>query len=285
MATEPGTTSPNYDPSQTYTPPVGRLPVLGKIRAEIDRIRAAAANDRNLIVNRNLAQIDSNAKITSEIANDATRTADNTTKITAEVSMLTAEETALGTRVLNETAKNDAEVTALTARTTNETNKTNAEVTALDARTTNETDKTAAEIVAMQARTVNENTQTVNDTTRTTNDTNRAINEITNNTNKTTAEISLLEQKRESELAQVSDSVSTGTVAGVLGIQKELFAKQRDGFDRDAEQKLAKIVLDTWSMRQTTDGNQVTDTAGIDNPEIKKVVDKAKRGINDGVAL
>lgn len=236
MATEPASTSPNYDPKLTYTPPVGRLPVLGKIRAEIDRLRAAADNDRNMIVNRDLAQIDSNTKITADIANQNTQTADNTRKITEEIA-------------------------------------------ASQARTTNETDKTTAEITAMEAKTANDNIQTANDTTRTNNDTSRTANDISNSTDKTVAEVSLLEQKRETEFAQVSDTVSTGTVTGVIGKQKALFQKQTDGFDRDAEQKLAKIMVDTWNVRQTTTGDTDPLGAGLEDAEIHEVLEKAKTGI------
>jgi len=236
MAVEPVSTSPHYDPSLTYTPPVGRLPVLGKTRAEIDRLRAAAANDLNMIINRDLAQIDSNAKITADILHSGIQTADNTRKI-------------------------DADIIAQVARTTNETNKTTAEITAL------------------QAQTVNDTIRTTNDTTRTNNDTNRAIGELAALANKTDAEVNLLNQKKETELAQVSDVVGNGTVAGVIGKQKGLFQKQTDGFDRDAEQKLAKIYVDTWSVRQTTDGADAG-LAGISEAQIAAVLQKAKQGIN-----
>jgi len=236
MATEPVSTSAHYDPTLTYTPPVGRLPVLGKVRAEIDRLRAATANDLNMIVNRDLAQIDNNAKITAEIANAATQTADNTRKITADI-------------------------------------------VAQEARTLNETNKTAAEITAMQIASANDTQRTINDTTRANNDTNRAIGELDALSTKTDAEISLLRQKRETELAQVSDVVATGTVAGVIGKQKALFQKQTDGFDRDAEQKLAKIMVDTWSVRQTSDG-ALANPAGLDDAQIATVLAKAKAGIN-----
>lgn len=236
MATEPLSTSAHYDPLATYTPPVGRLPVLGKVRAEIDRLRAAADNDRNMVVNRDLAQIDSHAKITADIANEATQTADNTRKTTADI-------------------------------------------TAMEARTVNETSRTAADIVAMQAATANDNIRTANDTTRANNDTNRTIGELDALSSKNAAEVALLTQKRETELAQVSDLVSTGTVAGVIGKQKILLQKQTDGFDRDAEQKLSKIMVDTWSVRQTTDG-ALANPAGIDDAAIAAVLAKAKQGIN-----
>lgn len=179
MATEPEGTSLCYDPSLPYTPPVGRLPVLGKTRAEIDQIRAAQAT-----------QI-------GQVANDAQRT--------------------------------------------------------------------------------------INDTTRATNDTNRTIGELQALADKTLAEVALLEQKTETELAQVSDVVATGTVVGIIGKQKALFQKQTDGFDRDAEQKLAKIMVDTWSVRLTAIGEADAATAGIAETDIDAVLNKAKSGI--GVAI
>jgi hypothetical protein len=175
MADEPVNTSGCYDPSLPYIPPVGRLPVLGKVRAEIDQLRAAQAVQ--------LAQVR------------------------------------------------------------------------------------------------NEDLRTINDTTRATNDTNRSIGELQALVDKTEAEVALLNQKTETELAQVVDAVATGTVTGIIGKQKILFQKQTDGFDRDAEQKLAKIMVDTWSVRQTTDGTADSTAAGLNEVHIKAVLDKAKSGI------
>jgi hypothetical protein len=93
-----------------------------------------------------------------------------------------------------------------------------------------------------------------------------------------------LEQKQQTELAQVADTVTSGTVAGVIGKQKELYAQQAAGFDRDAEQKLAKIMLDTWSIQQTTIGGKVPGDAGIADSEIANVINKAKAGIDVAVA-
>jgi len=325
MATEPITTSPHYDPKLTYNAPVGRLPILGKARAEVDRLRAATANDLNTILNRNLAQIDSNAKITGELAALATQTIDNTRKVTADISAQearTLNETnktaadiiAQQASTLNETnkvtadishinasiTKIDADIVAQEARTLNETNKVTAEIDVLvleldkinadmiaqEARTLNETNKVTAEITAMGIQSANDTTRTVNDTNRTTNDTtkaindtNRAINEVMTNTQKTDAEVALLTQKKETELAQVADAVTTGTVFGVIGKQKELFEQQRQGFIRDAEQKLAKILVDTWTIRQSTAGGIDVVSAGLDNTDIASVLGKAKQGI------
>jgi len=109
--------------------------------------------------------------------------------------------------------------------------------------------------------------------------------------NKIRAEIGLLRQKTVSELAQTRDNIPFGlgfnhlpgeasTVAGLMAVQQALFAKQTDGFDRDAEQKLAKMMIDTWAVRQTTDGGAVVNTNGLCDTEIAQVLDKAKVGID-----
>jgi hypothetical protein len=176
---EPQETSSNYDPQLVYTPPVGRLPVLGKMRAEIDKLRASTDDDRNQIENRDKTQLLDNLKILAEIA-------------------------------------------------------------ALE--------------------------------------------------NKTEAEVELLNQKTVTELSQTSDYIPDGighnTSTDVQGIhekQKGLFQKQTDGFDRDAEQKLAKIFADTWSVRQTTDG-ALAGEAGLSEGEVRTVLDHARNGINLGNA-
>jgi hypothetical protein len=96
---------------------------------------------------------------------------------------------------------------------------------------------------------------------------------------KTAAEVALLNQKTQTELAQVADVVATGTVVGIIGKQKLLFAKQTDGFDRDAEQKLAKLLIDSYAVRLTTSGDGDSTAAGLNDAQVKAVVDKAKEGI------
>lgn len=102
---------------------------------------------------------------------------------------------------------------------------------------------------------------------------------INKNITKIDVENELLQQKIETEKAQTLGTSST--VQGVLGKQMLLFDKQAEGFDRNAEQKLAKILVDTWTVRQTTDGANV-DTNGLSDSEINKVLNVAKIGI--GVA-
>ena len=108
---------------------------------------------------------------------------------------------------------------------------------------------------------------------------------------KTAAEVTLLEQKGVTELAQTADKLPANlglydaaaitVMTGVTGKQKDLYTQQIAGFLRDAEQKLAKIVVDAWSTAYTTDPDaNDTSNTGLDNPGIGQVVEKAKEGIN-----
>jgi hypothetical protein len=104
---------------------------------------------------------------------------------------------------------------------------------------------------------------------------------------KTGAEVTLLAQKANTELAQTDDSAITGapylntstSVTGVISKQKALFTAQTDGFARDAEQKVLKAILDTWSVGATLDQTSGTAANGLDSPSILEVVNKAKDGI------
>jgi len=64
-------------------------------------------------------------------------------------------------------------------------------------------------------------------------------------------ETSLLAQKSATERAQVTAlGVDDNSV---VGRQKQLYQAQTSGFSRDAEQKAAKVMVDTWNVRRTTD--------------------------------
>lgn len=99
---------------------------------------------------------------------------------------------------------------------------------------------------------------------------------IQNQGSKVVAETALLHQKKVTEEAQTQGS--RDTVKGLLGANMVLLHKQAEGFDRNAEQKLAKMLIDTWTVRQSTDGAKV-DTNGLSDSEINKVLNKAKSGI------
>lgn len=74
---------------------------------------------------------------------------------------------------------------------------------------------------------------------------------------KTIAETTLLGQKLATEKAQV---LALGVDDNSLvGRQKALYLGQTNGFLRDAEQKAAKLLVDTWSVRRTTNDATVAD--------------------------
>lgn len=74
---------------------------------------------------------------------------------------------------------------------------------------------------------------------------------------KTNAEIDLLNQKVITEKAQTQDlGVDDNSV---IGKQKMLYEAQTAGFARDAEQKVAKIMIDTWNARRMTDDGTIAD--------------------------
>jgi hypothetical protein len=101
----------------------------------------------------------------------------------------------------------------------------------------------------------------------------------TASTNKTTSEIALLAQKTATEKAQI---LSTGVDDNsVIGRQKGLYVAQTNGFTRDAEQKAAKALMDTWSVRRTTDEATVADgTNMLYDASIGRAVNKLLAGIN-----
>lgn len=71
----------------------------------------------------------------------------------------------------------------------------------------------------------------------------------TANTASTTKQTELYERKRLTEVAQLD---GTGILSGsVLDSQKVLLAAQTLGLEKDAKQKVAKLMLDTWATRST----------------------------------
>lgn len=105
------------------------------------------------------------------------------------------------------------------------------------------------------------------------------ITAITANISKVTEETAVLAQRKKSEIAQISDTVDGVVVTGVLGKQKSLYQAQTDGYARDAEQKLAKIAMDIWSVQRTTDEGFTIAGTGLDNAGMGSIISKAKQGI------
>jgi len=96
---------------------------------------------------------------------------------------------------------------------------------------------------------------------------------------KTTEETGLLAQKKITERAQ---TVGAGVDDdSVVGRQKMLYKAQTEGFQRDAEQKTAKALIDTWNVRRTTDDATVADgTNMLNDATIGRAVSKLLAGIN-----
>lgn len=95
---------------------------------------------------------------------------------------------------------------------------------------------------------------------------------------KTSKETALLAQKLLTERAQ---TVGAGVdVDSVIGKQKTLYERQADGFLRDAEQKAAKTLIDTWNVRRTTDTGTIADTNNnLDDLTIGRTVTKLIDGV------
>lgn len=95
---------------------------------------------------------------------------------------------------------------------------------------------------------------------------------------KTAEEIELLKWKAVTEKAQTSGA---GVDANsVIGKQMALYGAQSDGFKRDAEQKAAKIMVDSWNVRRTTDEGTVADaTNKLDDSTVGRAVNKLLTGV------
>lgn len=94
----------------------------------------------------------------------------------------------------------------------------------------------------------------------------------------TDAQSALVIQKTITEKAQVSP---TGVdLDSVIGKQKCLYQAQTDGFQRDAEQRAAKLMVDTWNVRRTTDEGTVADgTNKLNDATIGAAITKLLAGV------
>jgi hypothetical protein len=101
---------------------------------------------------------------------------------------------------------------------------------------------------------------------------------IVANTVKAAQETALLTQKVATERAQV---VAMGVDDNsVIGKQKILYQAQTDGFKRDAEQKAAKLMVDTWNVRRTTDEGTVADSVNnLNDAAVGRAVTKLLAGV------
>jgi hypothetical protein len=95
---------------------------------------------------------------------------------------------------------------------------------------------------------------------------------------KTTTENALLTQKVVTEKAQTSSVGIDGD--SVIGKQKALYHAQTEGFARDAEQKTAKLLADTWNVRRTTDEGTVADSTNmLNDATVGRAINKMLAGV------
>ena len=68
-----------------------------------------------------------------------------------------------------------------------------------------------------------------------------------------TEQIELIDYQGVSEQAKYLDVVNGQVIAGTIGKQKEVYTAQTKGFKDSALQSVAKTMIDTWSVRRSTD--------------------------------
>lgn len=100
--------------------------------------------------------------------------------------------------------------------------------------------------------------------------------------NKLDAETAVLTQKRITEEFQTKDTVQGAQAGGIIGKQMALYENQAEGYIRDAEQKAAKLFMDSFNTRTSIESlneNETTD-ATVTGAQIKDVLNKVREGVN-----
>lgn len=145
-------------------------------------------------------------------------------------------------------------------------------------------DKATAELLQIEAQTALVNQQKLNAITENTVlvaqecKLRAEFDLITSNTLKSNQETALLTQKTATERAQIT---ALGVDAdSVVGRQKALYVAQTNGFTRDAEQKAAKLMVDTWNVRRTTDEATIADAVNnLNDAAVGRAVTKLLAGV------
>ena len=161
-------------------------------------------------------------------------------------------------------------------------------------------DLLAAQIVSAGVKDAIENAQSTQDllnkaeeitasTAKTLNDTTMRTEQVTASTAKTTredssstAQTNLLIQKTATELGQTTGTISATGVsnqAGTIARQQELLYAQKEGFKRDAEQKITKMMMDNYAVRRSTNDAEIVHPS-FDEANIDAIVTKAAAGID-----
>ena len=89
-----------------------------------------------------------------------------------------------------------------------------------------------------------------------------------------TEQIELIGYQGIGEQAKYLDVVNGQVIAGTIGKQKEVYTAQTKGFKDSALQSLAKTMIDTWSVRRSTDeGTQTTPESKLYDANIGNAIE------------
>ena len=99
---------------------------------------------------------------------------------------------------------------------------------------------------------------------------------IMQNVLKAVQETSLLLQKKATETAQTQGTASADSQ---MGRQNALYLAQTTGYTRDAEQKAAKLLVDTWNARKVSDDTTEANPAGVGDANVLRAINKLLSGV------
>ena len=89
-----------------------------------------------------------------------------------------------------------------------------------------------------------------------------------------TEQIELIGYQGIGEQAKYLDVVNGQVIAGTIGKQKDVYTAQTKGFKDSALQSLAKTMIDTWSVRRSTDeGTQTTPESKLYDANIGNAIE------------
>ena len=95
------------------------------------------------------------------------------------------------------------------------------------------------------------------------------------------AQIKFIGYQGIAEQAKYKDAVDGLAITGVIGKQKEVYTAQAKGFKDSTLQTIAKTMIDTWSVRRTTDeGTQTTPESKLQDVNIGNAIAEMYKSAN-----
>ena len=106
------------------------------------------------------------------------------------------------------------------------------------------------------------------------------LGKIYNNNFLLPAQLISINEQNEGHRAKTLDTRTDGTpVKGAIGVQKDLQKQQIDSFKRDAETKVAKMILDTWITQKSLDEG-LKPPASLTDTNINTVMEKLRANLD-----